>query len=49
MTTAPANLYRKNVSGVITDHPDVARELRAQQSENQYFLQRILNRLRFIF
>lgn len=39
----------KNVSGVITDHPDVARELRAQQSENQYFLQRILNRLRFIF
>ncbi len=39
----------KNVSGVITDHPDVARGLRAQQSENQYFLQRILNRLRFIF
>lgn len=39
----------KNVSGVITDHPDVARELRAQQSEHQYFLQRILNRLRFIF
>jgi len=39
----------KNVSGVITDHPDVARELRTQQSENQYFLQRILNRLRFIF
>ncbi|MEY2366057.1 glycerophosphodiester phosphodiesterase [Lysinibacillus capsici] len=39
----------KNVSGVITDHPDVARELRAQQSENQYFLQRILNRLRFVF
>lgn len=39
----------KNVSGVITDHPDVARELRTQQSENQYFLQRILNRLRFVF
>ncbi|MCR6522687.1 glycerophosphodiester phosphodiesterase [Lysinibacillus capsici] len=39
----------KNVSGVITDHPDVARKLRTQQSENQYFLQRILNRLRFIF
>lgn len=39
----------KNVSGVITDHPDVAHELRTQQSENQYFLQRILNRLRFIF
>ncbi|WCH49512.1 glycerophosphodiester phosphodiesterase [Lysinibacillus sp. OF-1] len=39
----------KNVSGVITDHPDVARELRAQQSEHQYFLQRILNRLQFIF
>ncbi|KPN94738.1 glycerophosphoryl diester phosphodiesterase membrane domain-containing protein [Lysinibacillus sp. ZYM-1] len=39
----------KNVSGVITDHPDVARDLRTKQSENQYFLQRILNRLRFIF
>ncbi len=39
----------KNVSGVITDHPDVARELRTQQSEHQYFLQRVLNRLRFIF
>ncbi len=39
----------KNVSGVITDHPDVARELRTKQSEHQYFLQRVLNRLRFIF
>ncbi len=39
----------KNVSGVITDHPDVARELRTQQSEHHYFLQRVLNRLRFIF
>ena len=39
----------KNVSGVITDHPDVARDLRTKQSEHQYFLQRILNRLRFIF
>jgi len=39
----------KNVSGVITDHPDVARELRIQQNEHQYFLQRVLNRLRFIF
>ncbi|QTB24157.1 glycerophosphodiester phosphodiesterase [Lysinibacillus sphaericus] len=39
----------KNVSGVITDHPDVARDLRTKQSEHQYFLQRILNRLKFIF
>jgi len=39
----------KNVSGVITDHPDVAHDLRTKQSEHQYFLQRILNRLKFIF
>ncbi|MFJ7369616.1 glycerophosphoryl diester phosphodiesterase membrane domain-containing protein [Lysinibacillus sp. NPDC098008] len=39
----------KNISGIITDHPDIARELRAKQSEHQYFLQRVLHRLRFIF
>ncbi len=39
----------KNVSGVITDHPDIALEIRAKQSEQQYFLQRVLNRLSFIF
>mgnify|MGYP002409454625 CR=1 FL=1 len=39
----------KNVSGVITDHPDIALEIRAKQNEQQYFLQRVLNRLSFIF
>ncbi|MGE7839951.1 glycerophosphoryl diester phosphodiesterase membrane domain-containing protein [Lysinibacillus sp. NPDC093712] len=39
----------KNVSGVITDHPDVALEIRSKQNEQQYFLQRILNRLSFVF
>ncbi|MFJ7732618.1 glycerophosphoryl diester phosphodiesterase membrane domain-containing protein [Lysinibacillus sp. NPDC097231] len=39
----------KNVSGVITDQPEVALEIRTKQSENQYFLQRVLNRLQFIF
>ncbi len=39
----------KNVNGVITDHPDVALDIRTKQSEHQYFLQRVLNRLQFIF
>jgi len=34
---------------VITDHPDVALDIRTKQSEHQYFLQRVLNRLQFIF
>ncbi|MFJ7666813.1 glycerophosphoryl diester phosphodiesterase membrane domain-containing protein [Lysinibacillus sp. NPDC097195] len=39
----------KNVSGVITDHPDIALEIRAKQSEQQYFLQRVVTRLSTIF
>lgn len=39
----------KNVAGVITDHPTVALEIRTKQGENNYFLQRILNRLQFNF
>jgi len=39
----------KNVNGVITDHPDVALDIRTKQNEHQYFLQRVLNRLQFIF
>lgn len=39
----------KNVAGVITDHPDTALDIRTKQSEHQYFLQRVLNRLQFIF
>lgn len=39
----------KNVSGVITDHPDIALEIRLKQSEQQYFLQRVADRLSFIF
>ncbi|KOS68679.1 glycerophosphodiester phosphodiesterase [Lysinibacillus contaminans] len=39
----------KNVGGIITDHPTVALEIRSQQSEHEYFLQRVLNRLHFIF
>ena len=35
----------KNVTGVITDHPTVALEIRSKQAENKYFLERILNRL----
>jgi glycerophosphoryl diester phosphodiesterase len=39
----------KNVNGVITDLPDVALDIRTKQSEHQYFLQRVLNQLQFIF
>ncbi|MGE7916652.1 glycerophosphoryl diester phosphodiesterase membrane domain-containing protein [Lysinibacillus xylanilyticus] len=39
----------KNVNGVITDLPDVALDIRTKQSEHQYFLQRVLNRLQFIY
>ena len=39
----------KNVSGVITDHPAIALDIRTKQSENKYFLQRVLNRLHFVF
>ncbi|MFY0518680.1 glycerophosphoryl diester phosphodiesterase membrane domain-containing protein [Lysinibacillus sp. UGB7] len=39
----------KNVAGVITDHPDIALDIRTKQSEHQYFLQRVLHRLQFIF
>ncbi|WP_285395364.1 glycerophosphodiester phosphodiesterase [Lysinibacillus sp. fls2-241-R2A-57] len=39
----------KNVNGVITDDPDVALDIRTKQSEQQYFLKRVLNRLQFIF
>ncbi|MEX3745566.1 glycerophosphoryl diester phosphodiesterase membrane domain-containing protein [Lysinibacillus xylanilyticus] len=39
----------KNVNGVITDLPDVALDIRTKQSEHQYFLQRVLNRLQSIF
>ncbi|MFJ7736207.1 glycerophosphoryl diester phosphodiesterase membrane domain-containing protein [Lysinibacillus sp. NPDC097287] len=35
----------KNVTGVITDHPTVALEIRSDQGENKYFLERVLNRL----
>lgn len=39
----------KNVNGVITDLPDVALDIRTKQSEHQYFLQRVLNRIQFLF
>lgn len=39
----------KNVSGVITDHPTTALEIRTEQNENKYFLQRVLNRLHFVY
>lgn len=39
----------KNVAGVITDHPSVALEIRTKQGEDKYFLERVLNRLHFIF
>lgn len=39
----------KNVSGVITDHPTTALEIRTKESENKYFLQRVMNRLYFVF
>ncbi|MGE7090544.1 glycerophosphoryl diester phosphodiesterase membrane domain-containing protein [Lysinibacillus sp. NPDC048646] len=39
----------KNVAGVITDHPDIALDIRTKQSEHQYFLQRVLHRLQFVF
>ena len=39
----------KKVSGVITDHPMTALEIRTIESENEYFLQRVINRYRYIF
>jgi len=39
----------KNVSGVITDHPDIALEIRSKKSEQQYFLQRVADKILFIF
>ena len=39
----------KNAAGLITDYPTVALEIRTKQVKNKYFLQRILNRLHFIF
>ena len=39
----------KNVSGVITDHPTTALEIRMKESENKYFLQRVMNRLYYAF
>ncbi|MEY9979581.1 glycerophosphoryl diester phosphodiesterase membrane domain-containing protein [Lysinibacillus sp. RC79] len=40
---------RKNVNGVITDLPDIALDIRKKQNEREYFLQRILNLLQFMF
>ncbi|MGE8000021.1 glycerophosphoryl diester phosphodiesterase membrane domain-containing protein [Lysinibacillus sp. NPDC093190] len=40
---------RKNVNGVITDLPDIALNIRKKQNEREYFLQRILNLLQFMF
>ncbi|MGE7693683.1 glycerophosphoryl diester phosphodiesterase membrane domain-containing protein [Lysinibacillus sp. NPDC094177] len=40
---------RKNVNGVITDLPDMALDIRKKQNEREYFLQRILNLLQFMF
>ncbi|MEY9974965.1 glycerophosphoryl diester phosphodiesterase [Lysinibacillus sp. RC46] len=40
---------RKNVNGVITDLPDMALKIRKKQNEREYFLQRILNLLQFMF
>ncbi|MFJ7953876.1 glycerophosphoryl diester phosphodiesterase membrane domain-containing protein [Lysinibacillus sp. NPDC096418] len=39
----------KNVTGVITDHPIVALDIRSKQGRNKYFLERVLNRLDFDF
>ena len=43
------DFIRKNVNGVITDLPDVALKLRKKQNQREYFLQRILNLLHFMF
>jgi len=43
------DFIRKNVNGVITDLPDVALKLRKKQNQREYFLQRILNLLQFMF
>lgn len=43
------NFIRKNVNGVITDLPDMALKIRKKQNEREYFLQRILNLLQFMF
>lgn len=40
---------RKNVNGVITDLPDKALVIRKKQNEHEYFLQRILHLLQFMF
>ncbi|MFF2177825.1 glycerophosphoryl diester phosphodiesterase membrane domain-containing protein [Lysinibacillus sp. NPDC058147] len=43
------DFIRKNVNGVITDLPDIALKIRKKQNEREYFLQRILNLLQFMF
>ncbi|TDY05530.1 UNVERIFIED_CONTAM: glycerophosphoryl diester phosphodiesterase [Lysinibacillus xylanilyticus] len=43
------DFIRKNVNGVITDLPDVALKLRKKQNQREYFIQRILNLLHFMF
>lgn len=43
------DFIRKNVNGVITDLPDMAMKIRKKQNEREYFLQRILNFLQFMF
>ncbi|MFJ7916302.1 MULTISPECIES: glycerophosphoryl diester phosphodiesterase membrane domain-containing protein [unclassified Lysinibacillus] len=43
------DFIRKNVNGVITDLPDMALKIRKKQNERDYFLQRILNLLQFMF
>lgn len=43
------DFIRKNVNGVITDLPDMALDIRKKQNEREYFLQRILNLLHFMY
>lgn len=43
------DFIRKNVNGVITDLPDIAMKIRKKQNEREYFLQRLLNLLQFMF
>lgn len=43
------DFIRKNVNGVITDLPDMALDIRTKQNEREYFLQRILNLLQFMY
>lgn len=38
-----------DVEGIITNHPDEASEKREKFDEKQYFLQRIWNKLNYIF